>query len=158
MPGLHHAIVFLLSAFSLARFETIGAIGNAVSCHGVEQLLVETSPVHYVTFALNCNQRLERLQCLDRSLEADRSWFNVVFAGGLGDDGADEIVGQDVRLDLLSHQLRRLAAQDVHLHRLFERPQIELHVPPGMMEFSEVACGMKPGSARPASKEIRPSS
>ena len=41
---------------------------------------------------------------------------------GLGHDRADEIVGQDMRPDLLSHQLRCLAAQDIHLHRLLERP------------------------------------
>ncbi len=36
VPGLHHSIVFLLPAFSLARFETIRAVSNAVSCDGVD--------------------------------------------------------------------------------------------------------------------------
>ena len=40
MPGLHHSIVFLLSAFSLAWFEAIGSIGHAVVCHGIEYLQI----------------------------------------------------------------------------------------------------------------------
>ena len=42
---------FFLSALSVAWFETIRAIGNAMCCF---------------TFALNCSQRLERLQCPER--------------------------------------------------------------------------------------------
>ena len=66
--------------------------------------MIEASAVRRVMFALNRHQRLERFQCLDRSLEADRSRFDIVFAGRLGDDRADEIVGQDVRPDFLPHQ------------------------------------------------------
>ena len=41
VPGLHHTIVFLLSAFSLARFEPTGSVGHTMSGHGIEELLVE---------------------------------------------------------------------------------------------------------------------
>lgn len=88
--------------------------------------------------ALNRNQRLKCLQRLDRSFEADRSRVDVVFAGGLGDDGADEVVSQNVRPDLLPNQLRCLAAQDIHLHRLLERSQIEFTLPSIMPPLSQV--------------------
>ena len=91
-----------------------------MGCDGVEQLLVESPAECRVTITLERNQWLERFECLDRSLEADRPWFDTVFAGRLGEDGANEIVSQNVRPDFLSHRLRRLAAQDIHLHRLLE--------------------------------------
>ena len=40
VPGLHHAVVFLLSAFSEARFKAIGAVGNSMRCDSIEQLFV----------------------------------------------------------------------------------------------------------------------
>ena len=92
-------------------------------------------------FALDGDHRLEGFQRLDRSLEADRSRFDAVFAGGLGDDRADEIVGQDVRPDFLPDQFRCLAAQDVHLQRLFQRPQIELGVPARAIELCQIVLG-----------------
>ena len=45
-----------------------------------------------VTLTLESNQRLEGIQCLNRSFEADRSRFPIVFSGPLGDDRADQIV------------------------------------------------------------------
>ena len=65
--------------------------------------------------ALDGNHRPEGFQRLDRSLEADRSRFDAVFACGLSHDRPDEIVGQEMRPDLLAYKFRRLAAQDVHL-------------------------------------------
>ena len=43
VPWLHHSIVFLLPAFSLARFKAIGSIGDSMSGDGIEQLFVEMS-------------------------------------------------------------------------------------------------------------------
>lgn len=40
VPRLHHAIVFLLPAFSHARFKAIGAVGDPMSGDGIEQLFV----------------------------------------------------------------------------------------------------------------------
>jgi hypothetical protein len=36
VPRLHHAIILLLSAFSLPRFKAIGSIGNVVGSNGIE--------------------------------------------------------------------------------------------------------------------------
>lgn len=110
MPGFHHSIIFLLPAFSLARFKAIGSVGDAMGCDGVEQLLVESPAECRVTITLERNQWLERFECLDRALEADRPWFDTVFAGRLGKDGANEIVSKDVRPNLLPHQLRCLTS------------------------------------------------
>jgi hypothetical protein len=86
----------------------------------MEELLVQVSPVRPVTFTLNGEQRLKRLQCLDRALKADCSGLDAVFGRCLSDYGADEIVSQNVSPDLPPHQLWRLATQDVHLHCLLE--------------------------------------
>ena len=65
--------------------------GTKVSPSLWPRLQIEASAVRCVTFALNRKQRLKCFQCLDRSFETDRSQFDLVFAGRLGDDRADEI-------------------------------------------------------------------
>ena len=47
----------------------------------------------------------------------------------LGHRPTDQIVGQQMCPDFLTHHLRRLAPQDAHLHRRLERPQIQLDLP-----------------------------
>ncbi len=48
-------------------------------------------------------ERLKRFQGLARAFEADGTGQEVVLGRRLGDDRADEIVGQDVRPNLLTH-------------------------------------------------------
>jgi hypothetical protein len=67
--------------------------------------------------ALDRDHRLKGRQRLDRSLEADRSWADTVFDGGLGHDGSDEVVAQQVRPDFFADEFRCFAPQD-----LLERP------------------------------------
>ena len=45
----------------------------------VEELLVQLSPIHSITVALDGEERLERFQRLDRTLKADCSWLDAVF-------------------------------------------------------------------------------
>ena len=105
-------------------FEPVGTVGNPVGSDGVEALFIEMVATRERS-TQNCNHRLERFECLNGSFETDRSGLDAVFAGRLCDDGPDEIVGEDVCPDFLSHQLGCLAAQDFHLHSLLRRSQIE---------------------------------
>ena len=73
-----------------------------------------------VAVTLNGEERLERVQRLDRALKADGSWLDAVYGCGLRCNGANEVVSQNVSPDLLPYQLGRLATQDVHLQRLLE--------------------------------------
>jgi hypothetical protein len=43
--------------------------------------------------------------------------------------------------DFLSNKFRRLASQDVHLHRFFQRSQIEFGVPAGAVETRQIVRG-----------------
>ena len=130
----HETIVRFGSAFSSPRFVSVGSIGDSVDGDRVEQVLVEDLAEGRVVFALESNHWLKGFECLDRSLEADRSRFDAVFGCGLSHDRTDEIVGQDVRPEFLPDKFRCLAAQDVHLQRLFQRPQIKLGVPARAIE------------------------
>ena len=69
---------------------------------------------------LHGNHRLEGFERLQRPFEADRSRCHHVFAGCLGHDGSDQIVGQYVRPDFLANQLRGFATQTLHLHDRFD--------------------------------------
>ena len=73
-----------------------------------------------IAVTLNGEERLKRLQRLDRALKADCSWLDAVVGRRLSDYGADEIVSQNVSPDLSTYQLWRLATQDVHLQRVLE--------------------------------------
>ena len=128
-------------AFSLARLESVRSIGDAMKCDGVEQLLVEGGPERGVAASLKVDQRLKRFQRLQRPFEADRSRLHSAFRRRLRHDRADEIVGEDVRPDFFVDEFRRLAAQDVHLHRGLDRPQIELVVPAGTIQTGQVLLG-----------------
>lgn len=86
-------------------------------------------------------QRLKSSQRLNGALEADGAGFKAMLGGSLRDNGADEIVSEDVRPDFLPHEFRRFATQDVHLHRFLQRPQIEFSVPAGAVETRQIADG-----------------
>jgi hypothetical protein len=139
IPWLHHSIVFLLPAFSLTWFKAIRSVSNPMSSDGVEQPIIECSAARRAAVILRGDQRLKGFQRLNCALEADRSWLDAVFCCSLSDDRADEIVSNNVRPDLLSHQLWRPATQDVHLHGLLERSQIKFGVPASAIELSKVA-------------------
>src|SRR5215471_10847470 len=47
----------------------------------------------------------------DGALELDPVWVDVRFGGSLTDQGTDRVVGQQVAVDLLPHQIRGLRAQ-----------------------------------------------
>jgi len=76
--------------------------------------------MHSITVALDGEERLERFQRLDRTLEADRSRLNTVLGRRLSHDGADEVVSQNVSPELPPHQIRRFATQDIHLQCLLK--------------------------------------
>src|SRR6478736_9320629 len=84
------------------------------------------------------DDRLKGLKCLNRALEADRARQLVMDGRGLGHDGANKVISQDVRPDLLSHQLWRLAAKFMHLQSAFDRTQIKLIVPTRTIESCQV--------------------
>ena len=112
-----------------------------MSGDSVEHLLVEFLPAGSITIALYGDQRLKCFQCLKGAFDADCAWFAGVFGRRLSHDRADGVGGSNVRPDLLPHELRRPATQDVHLHRLLQRPQIEFGVPAGAVEIRQVFGG-----------------
>jgi len=61
-----------------------------------------------------------------------------MFDSGLCRDRTDEVVGQDVRPEFLADEFWCLAAQDVHLQRLFQRLQIEFRVPPRPIKLCNI--------------------
>ena len=73
-----------------------------------------------IAVTLNGEERLERVQRLDRALKADGSWLDAVYGRGLRYHGTNEVVSQNVSPDLLPDELWCLATQDVHLHCLLE--------------------------------------
>ena len=109
----------LRSPFSKSRFNTVGTVRNTMCNDGIEQLVVKCRPNSGAVLGFARDQRLEGFERLDGALEADGPWFDAMLDGGLGHDRSDQIVGQDVRPNLLAHQFWCLASQDVHLQRLF---------------------------------------
>ena len=98
----------------------IRPVGHTVRGYGIQNLLVEPAAAFGITARPQRDHRLERLERLDRSLETDRPGHEAVLAGGLCDDGADQVVSQNMCPELFPNRFRCLAAQHPHLHGLFE--------------------------------------
>ena len=60
---------------------------------------------------MECKQRLESFQGLDRCLEADSSWENVVLDSCLSHDRSNQVVCENVSPDLFPDQFWSLASQ-----------------------------------------------
>ena len=131
----------LRSPFSKARFNTVGAIGNAVCNDGVKQLLVKRRAKRGVVLGFEGDQRLKGFERLDCAFEADGAWFDAMLRCSLRHDRSDQIVGQDVRPNLVAHHFRCLASQDLHLHCLLERSEIKLGIPASAIELAKVFLG-----------------
>ena len=91
--------------FFPSGFKPIWSVGNDLKHDRIEQGLVELGAVLFAAAHLEGDQQLEGLQGLKCSFEANRSRLDVVCVGGLRHDRADEIVGQDVCPDFLTHEL-----------------------------------------------------
>ena len=86
----------LWSAFSKSGFEAVGSISNSVGGDGIKQLLIQIHPNCCIPLALNRNHRLEGFEGLNCAFEADGAGLDLLFRGGLRDDNANQVVGQDV--------------------------------------------------------------
>jgi hypothetical protein len=67
--------------------------------------------------------------CVLAKKNGPASWFQAMGDRGLGHNDANEVISQDVRPDLLSHQHWRLAGKFMHLQGAFDRAQIEFVIP-----------------------------
>ena len=85
------AIVFR-PAFSEPWFHSIRPVGHTVPGNGIQHLPVEPVAALRIITRLQRDHRLERFERLQRSLKTERSRFEAVLAGGLCDDGADQVV------------------------------------------------------------------
>ena len=72
------------------------------------------------------------------SFETDLPRFRVVVLGRNGHHRSKEIVRQQVGPDLFVNHLRSLAAQDVHLHRTFDGPYVDLSIPSALEQISDL--------------------
>src|SRR5471030_1083943 len=103
-------VVVIAPAFFHAWFVAIRSVSDSMSGDGIEEVLIHAQALGGISGSAKLDQRLESFQGLHGSLEADGPWQNIVFCRSLGHDGADEVLGQDMRPNLFSHQRRRLAA------------------------------------------------
>ena len=79
--------------------------------------------------SLKADEWLECFECLNGSLETDLSWLELMRACGLGHDGTNEVVSQNVSPYFFANKLGCFASQDVHLESYFDIPDIEFLAP-----------------------------
>ena len=92
------------SPFAESRLKSIRAIGHLMYDDQVKQLFVKTHSNTGALSSLDRNDWLKRFECLNCSFEADRPWLSAMPRRSLRNDGANEIVCQDVRPDFLAHE------------------------------------------------------
>src|SRR5450631_734309 len=73
-------------------------------------------------------------QRLQSRLEAHASGQHTSQLSRMGRDRSDQVVGQQMHRDFLSHHLRGLAAQLVHLHDVLDGTEIQLHMPTAVLK------------------------
>ena len=110
-------------------------------CNGLEQVSIQLLAVRESAISLAGNHGLKGFESLKRCLEADGSWGNGMLDGGLGHDGADQVVSQHMRPNLLPNELGSFAAQDVHLQGDLDRPEIKFIVPSLAIQQRQILCG-----------------
>jgi hypothetical protein len=141
LSRLRQADGVLWLPFGHPGLEPIGAIGNSMTSDRPEYLLIERFPVAKPAVRLARDQQLESFQDLERCFETEGSRRSASLTGRLSHDRSDQVVRQHMSPDLLAHELRRLATQDVHREDVLDRPPIEFHVPASAIELSEVIPG-----------------
>src|SRR5262249_55532729 len=80
----------------------------------------------------------ERRDGLLGTLETDLPRLDFALAGGHRHDRAQQVVSQQVRPDLLAHHLWTLAAQHVHLHHRLDRADVDLPLPPPLVQPADL--------------------
>ena len=129
------------SAFQQSWFKSVRPIGDPLTGDAVEQLMIEQHSMNCASMLLVIDQPLKLFEELKRPLEANRSWLNLMFRCCLRHDHTDEIVSENVRPNLLTHEFRCFATQDIHLQSLFHRTQVKLGIPTRSIEFTNFLFG-----------------
>ena len=114
----------LVSSLDSSRLDSVGAIAYAMIDNRLEELFVKPLATDSVTFSSDGQHWLERLECLQGSLETDRSRNQVILAGSLGHDGSDKVVRQNMRPDFFPNKFGRFASKTFHLHDGLDAAQI----------------------------------
>ena len=109
-PWFPEEAIVLRPTFAEPWFHAIGPVGHSVLGNGIQQLLVEPAEAFGITLSLHRDHRLERLERLDRPLETERSRLEAVFAGGLCDNSADQVVSQNMCPEFFPDRFWCLAA------------------------------------------------
>ena len=127
LPGLRQERIGLWSSFPGPRLDSVGAVSYLVISDTLQNDLPQ--PVALLCRAIPqlLREPQERLQ---RSLEAQSTWYPVVLLGRPRHQRPDHVVRRQRHADLLADHLRRLAPQHVHAQDDLDRAQVEFRMPP----------------------------
>lgn len=138
MPvGVKIVVMFARGLLDLSWLEAVRPVSDPVEPDRCKKIFSESLATSRVEFAFQGEYRLEGLNRLDRGFETDCPWFNQELRGRLSHHCPNEIVCQHMRPDFLPNQIGRLATQLIHLHRLFQRSDIQFDIPAFSVERRE---------------------
>src|SRR5271166_5256788 len=157
LPGLRQERIGLWSSFPGPRLDSVGAVSYLVISDTLQNDLPQ--PVALLCRALPqlLHEPQERLQ---RSLEAQSTWYLVVLLGRPRYQRPDHVVRRQRHADLLADHLRRLAPQHVHAQDDLDRAQVEFRMPPspprGQTEFQvNLKLGLTPCPPASVTSRVR---
>jgi hypothetical protein len=76
-------------------------------------------------------------QCVTGSFEADTIQFDSVIESGLEHEGADQVIGDQVHVQLTADHLGTKTSQHVHAHRGLDVSKEQLDQPPAAIQIGE---------------------
>ena len=141
LAGRRQVFVWLGSAFSGARFDSVGPVSGAASAQMFQQ--------NFVQLMLLLDRERERSEPgpgdgLHRSGKAHLVRRPSGAKGGGSLLGADQVVSQQRRPDFVLNHMWTFAAKHIRPHRRLDRADIQLHQPALAVQRGHIVFGDSP--------------
>ena len=125
----------LRSPFACSRFPASRTIADAMVGNHRQQRINQRPAI---SGPGGFNLRGEGRHGLRGTFETHLARLQVVLVGGHGHHRAQHVVRQHVSPDFFANHLGRPAAEDIHLHRGFDRPQINFALPTAVVQIADL--------------------
>ena len=136
MSGFCQEMIVFWTPFFGAWFVTIGAVGNMIGGDNFEHRVEQGGLL--AGFSLRGVNRVGKVtQSVEGSFEAQAAKLHAMEDGGALHEGADEVVGNNVKQKFFVDHRWCQAAQDIEDECDFDLPEMEFHAPAFQVKRSD---------------------
>ena len=136
MTRFREEMIVFGSSFDGARFGSVGAIREDIAGEGVEQSAIEATTEGGVG-GDEGQMGSPLAQGVTGSFEAEAAELGAVEEGRFEHEGADQVVGNEVHVQLAANHVGTETAQHVQVQDGFDVAEAEFDLPAAAIEFGE---------------------